>query len=734
MVHQEQGIQIKKGICRWCKGECGVLVYVKDGHLVDVKEDPDFPRKVWPPIKGCVRRRAAKEYFYHPERVNFPVKRAGEKGEGKWQRISWDQALDEIAERLRNIKDKYGGEAIVLNRGTGRNDVPSFYRFATSIGTPNILSEAQICYSPRANMADAVAGWFPHYSVKPTTKCIICLGVEPLIVRPTTAKKIFDARKNGAKYIVIDPRRTRSAAEADIWLQLRPGTDCALLMSMIKVIIDEELYDRDFVANWCYGFEEVVERSREYSPEKVEKITNIPADKIRQTARMYAQNRPGVFLEGMGVEHLSNNAEILHARWILAGLTGNIDVEGGEEFCGHHPVILTIPQVTPAPPRLSPEQRNKLLGADRFKLFGLQSTQMIAEATKRRWHSAAPTDWMAQASIILRAMISGEPYPVRAMITNAANPMVTHANTKLVYRALKSLDLYVCMEMFMTPSAELADYVLPIATWLERPELRDFMGYEQNMAAGEVCLPPVIPGEYEHKGDYEVFRELAVRLGYGEHWPWKTLEEFYDARLKPTGYTLKEWVKKVRCENKPIGHKAYKEFGFGTPTNKIEFHSTILEKLGYDALPSFREPAETPVSDPELAKEYPLQLITGGRVREYYHSEWRQIDSVRKLRPDPIMQIHPDTAAKLDISNGDWVWIETVRGRVRQKATLSAKIDPRVLGAAYGWWFREKGSSELYGWAESNINVLTDNKSPFNREIGSSTLRGIMCRVYKAEV
>ncbi len=736
MINQKKGVEIKKGLCRWCKAECRVLVHVQDGRLIDVKEDPEFSGKVWPPTKGCVRFRAAKEFFYHPDRVNFPLKRVGERGQGKWQQISWDQALDEIAEQLGKIRDTYGGEAIALNMGTGRTEVPAIHRFCRCIGTPNMVMESQICFGPRSTIADALAGWFPHYSVKPTTRCIVCLGIEPLVVRPHTASLILEARKNGAKYIVIDPRRTRSAAEADIWLQLRPGTDCALLMGMINVIIAEELYDKEFVTNWCYGFKQLTERAQEYPPEKVETITNIPADKIRETARMYAQNRPGVMLEGMGIEHLNNSAEVLHARWILAGLTANIDIEGGEEQCGHHPVILDVPLVVPPPPRYSPEQNQKQMGVDRFKLFGWQCIDMIQEATKRRWGTPATVQSFGQASIILRSMITGEPYRTRAMISVGANPMVTHANTKLVYKALKSLELYVDLEFFMTPSAQLADYVLPMATWLERPELRDFTGHAPRMHAGEVCVPPIVPGQYEHKGDYEVLRELAVRLGYEKQWPWKTLEEFFDARLKPTGYTHKEYVEKVRCEYKPVKNKAYQEAGFGTPTGKIEFYSTIFEKLGYDPLPRFREPAETPVSDPELAKEYPLQLITGGRSREYYHSEWRQVDSIRRTHPYPFVQIHPETASKLGIAEGEWVWIETKRGQVRMKATLFDGIDPGVVHAEHGWWLPELPGEEpwLHGVWEVNINVcMNEDPDVCNPISGAWPLKTALCRVYKVK-
>ena len=231
------------------------------------------------------------------------------------------------------------------------------------------------------------------------------------------------------------------------------------------------------------------------------------------------------------------------------------------------------------------------------------------------------------------------------MITTISNPMVTQANTKLVYEALKSLDLYVVIDPFMTPSAELADYVLPPANWLESPGLWDFDGYSSTVASHEAVLPAYIPGEYDHKQGYEICRELGIRLGQEKYWPWKTLEEYYDALIKPTGYTFKEYVAKTGgCEYKPLKTRKYEQVGFATPTGKVELCSTIFEKLGYDPLPSYHAPAESQLSTPEVAKEYPLTLITGGRFQPMYHSEWFQIESTRKLHPDPLVQINPEMA------------------------------------------------------------------------------------------
>jgi len=727
--------EIKKAICAWCFGHCGVLVRVKDEQLVSVVQDPQWPRKVWPPTKACVRLRAASEWFYHPQRLNFPLKRLGKKGEGKWQETSWDQVLDEIAQKLGEIKENYGAEAIANARGTRRTDIPVMMRFFNMLGTPNNCLQAHICFLPRAKVADFISGYFPHYSVRSKTRCIVALGIEPLIARPHTAHAILQARRQGAKYIVIDPRLTRSASMADVWLQLRPGTDTALLLGMAKAIIDEELYDKEFVKKRCYGFDELKEHIKEYTLERVAEISDIPAQKIRDAARLYATNKPGTFLEGMGVEHAQDSIGALHARWILSGLVGNVGIEGGDEQWGPHPKMrhpgAAIPPVVPPQ-----KQFEKQIGSGRFRLFTLGGLGLQAEHGIRVWGAPPLMKSPAHAPSVYRAMITGEPYPIKAMICAAANPMVTQANTKLVYQALKKLDLLVVSDFWLTPTAELADYVLPAACWLERPHLCDFGGYSDCTIAGEASLSKVIPRKFEHKDDYDIWRELAIRLGQGEYFPWESLEKYYDHLLEPTGYTHKEYVDKVRCEQKPARHKQYEEVGFATPTGKIEFHSTVFENLGYNPLPRFKEPAETDVSFPELAKQYPLRLITGGRIHQFFHSEWRQIESVRKLHPYPILQIHPETAMKLAINDGDWVWIETLRGRIRQKAKLFDGLAPNVVHAEHGWWYPELPGEEpwLHGVWESNVNVvLNDEPDVCNEMTGGWPLKTALCRVYKAK-
>jgi anaerobic selenocysteine-containing dehydrogenase len=570
---------------------------------------------------------------------------------------------------------------------------------------------------------------------KMPTKSILLVGIDPSQAVLRMWKSIKDGKELGAKIIVIDPRRTHTAELADIWLQLRPGTDTALLMSMVNVIIEEELYDREFVEKWCYGFDKLTERAGEYPPDRAAGITGVPAESIREAAKMLATNRPGLMVNGMGVEHLTNSIQAIHARCILSAILGNIDVEGGEYIPG--PARCISDEELGCNDALSPEQKRKQLGADRFKLLSWPGRDLMATYVKKVW--AKPWVGMqgsafAHAPTIYRAILTGKPYPVKALLTNSSNPMVTQANVKLVYKALKSLEFYVVMDYWMTPSAELADYVLPAASWLERPLLFTTKGTDNIMLGGEQGLPSAIPGEYDRKTDYEFYRGLGIRLG--QDWPWENEEETIDYQLKPTGMTFKEFMARGGYENPPGVYKKYERMGFGTPTGKVELYSTVFERLGYDPLPHYEESCENPHTRPQLAEKYPLMLITGGRFMPMYHSEHRQIDSVRKRHPHPLLQMNPETAGKLGIKNGDWVWVESPRGRVRMKCQCFAGIDPGVVHAEHGWWFPEMPGEEpwLHGVWESNINVLTDDSPDVcNKLSGGWPLKTALCKVYKVK-
>ncbi len=728
----------------WCHDHCGVLVHTEDGRLVEIEEDPSCPTAgtTFPPVKGCLRLQAAKDWMYHPDRLNFPLKRAGEKGEGKWQQIPWGQALDEIADKLDKIRQGYGPEALALTAGTFRTRGDLQARFMHLFGSPNYGGAPRICWSPDIVVGATVFGWplrSPTLAAREgLTKCFLAVGIDPSQSNARLWKSLRDGKKSGVKVIVIDPRETPAALLADLWLQLRPGTDTALLMSMINIIIEEGLYDREFVDEWCFGFDKLAERASEYPPDKVSEITWVPAEQIREAARMYATSRPAVSVNGMGVEHHSNSIEALQAKHILTAITGNIDIEGGNYM--PTPAKCRVEPDTELSELLTPEQKAKQLGSGRFKVDAWPGHDLLLQYLKPLWGKSyyqARSVATAHMPSVYRAMLTGKPYPVKAAITVASNPMVTQGNVKLVYQALKSLELYTVWDYFMTPSAELADYVLPVASWLERPCLWTGSGRDNRISSGEQPLPAAIPEEYDRKSDYDILRELGIRLGQADYWPWENMEQLFDYQLEPLGLTFEGFVAKGGYDAPPNEYRKYQKMGFATPSGKVELYSTVFEKLGYDPLPNYEETAENPVSTPELAKEYPLMLITGGRFLPLYHSEYRQVDSLRRRHPHPLVQINPETARELDIRDGDWVWIESPRGRIRMKCRLFDGIDARVVHAEHGWWFPELPGEEpwLHGVWESNVNVLTnDDPDACNKLSGGWPLKTALCNIYRCKV
>ncbi|RLI24308.1 MAG: dehydrogenase, partial [Candidatus Hecatellales archaeon] len=416
-----------------------------------------------------------------------------------------------------------------------------------------------------------------------------------------------------------------------------------------------------------------------------------------------------------------------------------VDVPGGHLFCEEAPegpggtfITDSMLELAEACPQ---EQRRKHLGAS-FKLMSWEGWELLSQATEK-WrktplhlyiHSPAPLLW--------RAILTGKPYPIKALITWHSNPMLWAPNTKLVYQALKSpnLELHVVLDYWLTPTAELADYVLPAASWLERPLCTQSIPPMMDWVKGGVrAVNPL----GERRTDFEFFRELAIRMGQEKYWPWKTPEEVIEYRLKPLGITYKDFEEKPWTPHPRPGYRRYEKTGFPTPTGKVELYSTIFEKLGYDPLPYYEEPPESPMSTPELAKEYPLILITGARFRPMYHSEHRQFGfGAREAHPWPIVEIHVETARRLGISDGDWVWIETRRGRIRQRARLTTAIHPRVVSIQHGWWYPEKPGEEpyLHGAFESNANMLTlEEPETLDPLTGGWANRALLCRIYKAK-
>jgi thiosulfate reductase/polysulfide reductase chain A len=751
----ESGVDIKKTLC-WpspgCHCNCGLLVRVKDNKILSIKGNPEFPFN-----RGSVCAERIPHFIKwlnHPDQLMHPLKRRGERGENRWERISWEQALDEIAAKLQTIKADYGAESLSTIEGTYRSD---FYairaRFLNLFGNPaNVGASGTACACNKVALAYALAGTNIPCILAPPIKqlnCLVLLGRDYTAANPVRRRPMQKWRtlKPDAKLIVVDPRQTEMAKMADMWLQIRPGTDTALLMAWIHVIIERGLYDSTFVEQWTYGFEQLKQRVAEYSPERVAGITWIPVDHIIASAIAYAGNKPGCIHSGLAPDQLGRNAtRVEQAKLCLHAITGNMRSKvPGLAPEGPGPIVNGVmgmrDSMMQMVDRCSPEQRAKQLGSKRFKLMtwpAYERMNALYEQTYGVPLSMSGHSFTAPEPAIWRSITDGVPYPTKALITWGSNPLLNAANTKLVYKALKNpnLDLHVVLEHFMTPTAMLADYVLPAASKLERGTLSTMEDFTSVFVAAERAIQPI----GERKTDYYFFRELAIRLGFGEYFPWKSEEELYDHRLQPLGISFKEAAtnKYVIASAEPwtydkINPRTGKATGFATRSGKFELYSNLLEELGYDPLPYYEEPPESPVSSPELTAEYPLILINGGRFMPQFQSEHRQFGmGLREQHPDPLLQIHPETAANLGLGEGDWARIESPRGAIIMKTQITTGIDPRVVHAEHCWWFPEQPGAEpsLHGLWQSNVNVLTtDELDACDPLTGSWPGRALLCRV-----
>ncbi|MDP2644279.1 MAG: molybdopterin-dependent oxidoreductase [Desulfobacterales bacterium] len=749
----EKQTSVKDVVC-WaspgCHDQCRLRVTVEDGRIVKMVGHPDYSKKR---PQSCGRRLPhLTKWLYHPDQLSVPLKRAGERGQNQWTKISWEQALDEIAEKLTRLKKTYGPECLAVKEGTYRSDLYGIRaRFLNLFGNPgNVVGPGTVCLTNRMQLYYALIGTAGLFQRHAAARSQVIDGCNFTESREISQWAGLRKRLKGGDYklIVIDPRKTRIARSADIWLQIRPGTDTALYMSWIHVIIEENLYDEAFVRQWTHGFEDLRKRAREYAPEKVSEITWIAPDKIRESARIYATVKPSILNGGVASDQIGlNSIRAEQARVCLRAITGNMAVTGGEIYTGPGPLIDGKMGVRDAmlqlADKLPADQKAKQLGADRYKLMTWPGYDLINPHYQKLYGiplCMSGHNFQAPEPLVWTAILTGKPYPVKALLTWSSNPMVNCADTQRVYRALKSpnLELHVMLEHFMTPSALLADYVLPAASKLEKPILSSFEDFTPLFVAGERAIQPM----GQRRPDYDFFREMAIRLGFGEYFPWQTEEELADYRLKPLGLTFQEVAtqKHVLRSSEPwtyaTPHPATGEpSGFATPSGKIELYSNILKALGYDPLPFYEEPPESLTRTPEIAEKYPLILITGGRVKAFFHSENRQPGmGFRKQHPDPLMDIHPDTAGNLGISEGQWACIETRRGVIKQKARLTRDIDPRVVNVEAQWWFPEQPAEEpsLHGVWQSNANVLTmTDPESFDPVTGGWPLRALLCKVYK---
>jgi thiosulfate reductase/polysulfide reductase chain A len=667
----------------------------------------------------CIKGATIPDVMYHPDRLLYPMKRRGARGEGKWQRLSWDEALDTIAHNLKSIKEKYGPEAIHVSCGSGQKHIAIQ---ATKIAerlwpTPNTHLGRYTCIHPDVMANSVTFGDTITYEFGPDygdARCIIFWGSEPDVATPAQARVVHRALRRGSKLIVVDPRPIPMAKRANVWLRLRPGTDMALALAMAHIIINEGIYDREFVEQYCFGFERLKEHVQKYTPAWAAQVTGLSKEEIIEAARIYALDKPGcIYIRlGSGAQQVTST-QTCRAISILVGITGNVDAQGGNilyyrtfrEALMWHPYLMFWGVKPPA------AINEKRIGAQEYPLMHKRAICHIPST--------------------IRAMEEGR---VRAMWCVADNLIVAEMDNQRIWNILQhKLDFLFVSDLFMTPTAELADIVLPAAFYPECDQLVEAFGHP---ASTVTAVRRVVEPRGECRDDREVAIEIAKRMGMDVR-PWETLEDYFNWMLQYQGITFAELLQKPNSTlTFPRGYKRYKTSTppFNTPSGKVELYSQIFEAMGVDPLPVYVEPPQSPVRTPELFKEFPF-IYTHYRIHGYMHSEGRQIKRQRQLTPEPYLQINSAKATSLGIKDGDWVFLETPQSagkwRLKYRAQLIPDLHPDVVAGPHAWWFPEKPKPE-YGCFESNINALVSLDPPYDPVVGVPQVRAILCRVGKA--
>ncbi len=703
--------KVVRSVCPVCPVRDSILISVKGGKIVGIEGDSEHPFS-----RGhiCIKGRKEHEILYHPGRITHPLL----KSKAGWQQISWDEALGVVADQLQAVRERYSPLSIC---GANCGDSPeglALTIFIRSLGSPNLMNNMDLCagtgrIADLITIGEGICTYFDAADFR-NSKCILLVGTNIAASLPLQWRDATEAIAGGAKLIVVDPKHTECAEKADMWLQIRPGADGALALGMLNVIINEKLYDEQFVSEWCTGFEQLSQRVQQYSPEEVEKITWISAEDIRKAARLFAQTKPACLRANLGVLQHNNSSQAGRSFAILASVTGNIDVPGGNLLARGLKGLKGGREVLKEH-QLPRDIEAKQLGARQFPLWsGPDSVTM----------------GVAHNPTVLRAMATDEPYPVKGMLIFGHNPLLTYPDTRKVLEALKSLEFLVVGAYTMSPTAELADVILPRAHPFEMNRLATSV-YGHWVSAVERVVEP----EEERWDDVRILSQLSKKMKLRKYVsdvfiPWGDVQEFIDDRLSGIGATF-ESFKKEGVVTIPLTYKKYKENGFRTPSRKVELYSSLLEKHGYDPLPDYQESPKSEVSTPQLAKKYPLTLVTSRKLAHHL-SRFPENSWVRNLTPYPQLEIHPETARERGISEGDIVWIETPKGKCRHKAKVTERIHPKVVNGSFGWWFPEKAGSE-HGFLEANINVVMSYDPPYDPIVGINSVQGVLCEVVKAE-
>jgi len=787
-----------RGYCALCTAHCATIATVENGRVTRLDPDHNHPNGG----VMCIKGKAAPELVYNRDRLDYPLKRTRPKGEADpgWQRVSWDEALDDIARRILDIRERHGAQAIVLAKGTKSgtsvDDAERWLgRLLYSIGSPNWVSTTHVC-----NWHKDTAFSYTFGANLPTpdlehSKTFLLWGHNPSATSLILAHDIVQARSRGMKTVVIDPRRIGIGAQADILLQPRPGSDGALALALIHCLMEESWYDADFARRWTNGvlllnvatnrllteadissggtadhyvvwdnavqqpaiydpasgefdrngvlpalfgrqsikgkngedilckpvFERLGEIAAPFAPERSERIHWVPADKVWQTALLLAHNRPLSMYMWNGLGQHTNATQTSRAIASLYALLGDFDRPGGN---------VIFPKV----------KVNEVDG----KEFLPKEIAAVRIGRERKPLGPPAKPGNCAAYDVFTAILEEKPYPVKALLNFGSNTVMSNADSRHGREAMKQLEFGVAADLFMTPTAELCDYVLPATSFLEMSNITTAFEHRQRGKTHLQYRAAVVEPLAERRSDTWIIFELAKRLGFGDKFWDGDVEAAYAYELAPSGITLEQLKSAPGGMSFPVEPSFEKHAkrngdgsvrGFATPTKRVELYCVPFAAHGIPAMPDYVEPAVSPLSRADIAAEFPL-VLTNAKFTTYVHSQQRALVSLRKASPEPSADIHPETALRYGVKNKEWMVVESPRGAIKVKARVTTNIIPGVVCCQHGWWQACK-ELELPGYnpyessgANPAILIGTDLADPVS---GSLPHRSYLCRVKPAE-
>jgi len=711
---KKDGETVIPTFCGMCgpSENCGVYAFIKDGRFIKVAGMKESTIN-----RGglCPKGQSAPQWVYSPDRLKYPLKRTGKKGEGKFKRIGWNEAIKLIADTLKIQKEKYGPESLAMLSPARRTYSDYMQRFLIAHGSPN-YGHSGICAMQKGFAFCYTIGGMPSCDYE-NAEVILIWAKQPFFSGPAmdSPRSLIKAKERGAKIISIKPSVEPDVTLADIWVPVRPGTDTALALSMLNVIINEGLFDKDFVERYCFGFDQLKEHIQKYTPEWGEKISGVPSKQITEISRIYAKANGAAIDLGNGVEHAPSSNDAIRAVAIMMAITGNLDRKGGNILGGTGGGNMPRQRSISLASRYTQDMIDKLVGPEFPKEF-----QPFLEGTSSAYYR------------ILDSVLTKKPYPIRTIIAPGTQPAVSTLGTKRVIEALKELDFYVVVDVTRTADMNYADIVIPVATPYEIDHPFGTRG--NTIVPRNRVIEPL--GEY--KSIFEFFLDLGVAMGYGADFWNGSMIECMNYQLEPLGITvddLRKHPEGITLQSQQQGTPAprsYKNYetifnaksqrlsgAAYLPHGKVEIYNTSFEAAGCNPLPEWREPPESITGTPELTKRYPL-ILSDYHTSKCYTASWqRNVPYLREIQPYPTLHIHPDTASERGIKNDDWIIVKSPHGWLKVKAEIYPGIRPDTVMMLHGWWqgCKELGFEDyplLDGGANVNIMYSVDPDKAFD--------------------